>query len=662
MDKQIIFSVFFIVFAAIMISAGVISKKWVSDTSDYILAGREVSLLINIMGVAAIGFAGTTVALAPGYALLYGIKGSLIWGCIYAALGLIVYGQVFSNFIRRCGAQTLPEYLEMRYDGKVRNVVACGTIVGLCGILANNIVSCAGIVSSYVGWPQWVVIALAFAIILCFTYISGLWAATITDFFQVTVGIIAIPVFLALLMQKFGGMEYLQGNWGAASVWAEGITGGVMPVMSFKYPSALTFFILFGAALVWGNNYYWMKIASCRNEKVAKKSFTLAGILLIVVFMIPLAIIGAYAGASMPEVFTLGGGKVPPTAAYGALAAIFPPFISSFFIIGSVAASISTASTSALGATSTATRDIYQRMINPKADSKKTLKVSKVIMLLIGILTWALCYFPGGPTYLFAFANAWLVPPAVLLCFGAVFPKFNSNGAFWGVLAGMITMAVFTLTELMGIFTVAKWTHLALVGFVVTIIVGLIASSLKPSKYYGRAGWSNKVSEGSREKVKLDKRDIQVLSLIRDGHKYMADITDALGVDSKTSNESIERLDIGGYIERASLIGSKFYEFTITDKAKEVLPELNSVEMEMNKVGLNKVYVGLLEKACVSSERAAEYIKDQQWKSLKISSVTSHLTREGYIVEKGLFKRRIEVTQKGIDAVKAFKKMSLKAQ
>ena len=102
MSVQLTFSIFFIVFASIMVGAGVISKKWVSDTSDYILAGREVSLLINIMGVSAIGFAGTTVALAPGYSILYGIKGSLLWGCIYAALGLIFYGQVLLYFPLYC--------------------------------------------------------------------------------------------------------------------------------------------------------------------------------------------------------------------------------------------------------------------------------------------------------------------------------------------------------------------------------------------------------------------------------------------------------------------------------------------------------------------------------------------------------------------------------
>ncbi len=654
MDTQIVFSIMFVIFALIMVSAGIFTKKWVSETSDYILAGREVSLLINIMGVSAIGFAGTTVSLAPGYAILYGIKGSLIWGCIYSAFGLILYGLLFSNFVRRCGAQTLPEYLEMRYDGRVRNVVACGTIVGLCGILANNIVTCVGIVSGFVGWPQEIVIAIVFGIILCFTYISGLWAATVTDFFQVCIGIIAVPLFLKMSVDKFGGMEFLHSNWGGANVFTEGITGGVMPIMSIKYPSALTFALLFGAALVWGNNYYWLKIASCRNEKIAKNSFALAGILLIVVFMIPLAFVGAYAGAAIPEVFTICGGKIMPTAAYGIFASLFPPVVSSFFIIGSVAASISTASTATLGATSTATRDIYQRIINPDADSKKTLKASKIIMLLVGVFTWILCYFPGGPIYLFAFANAWLVPPAVLLCFGAIWPKFNSNGALWGVSLGTIAMAVLTLTELLGIYSISKWTHLAIVGFLITVIVGAIASSMKPSKYYGQKDWNYKVSEGKREKVSLDEIDISVLELIRNGHKYMADITDALGVDSKASTLAVEKLDRGGYIERAGLTGSKFYEFHATEKANEVLPELNDKEAEMIKDGLNEQYVGFLKAADKSPEHVNEYIKKQQWNSLKVSSVTSHLTRLGYILEKGLFKIKIVVTPKGREAIKKY--------
>lgn len=154
--------------------------------------------------------------------------------------------------------------------------------------------------------------------------------------------------------------------------------------MKLTYPSVFNFIICFAVALVWGNNYYWMKVANCRSEKVARRSFVAAAIILIVVFMVPLCFIGGYMGAFYPEQLTLNGGTVAPTGTYGYVAKTFVSLFGSLVVISAVAASISTASTSALGASAVANRDIYQRLINPKADAKKSLKMSKIIMLLIG--------------------------------------------------------------------------------------------------------------------------------------------------------------------------------------------------------------------------------------------------------------------------------------
>ena len=127
MDTQIVFSIMFVIFALIMVSAGIFTKKWVSETSDYILAGREVSLLINIMGVSAIGFAGTTVSLTPIYNImelkvpLYGVYLFCFWaytlGCCFQILsGMIQTLLVFRN-----------------ETGRVKRSCLC-TFVGLCGI------------------------------------------------------------------------------------------------------------------------------------------------------------------------------------------------------------------------------------------------------------------------------------------------------------------------------------------------------------------------------------------------------------------------------------------------------------------------------------------------------------------------------------------------
>lgn len=654
-----IFLVLFVIFCAILVGCGIVSKRWVKDSSDYILAGREISTFINMIGVCAIGFAGTTIALAPGFAVQLGLIGSWTWGIIYGVCGLLIFGLLFANFIRRCGAQTLPEYLEMRYDGRVRSVVAITSVVGMAGILANNIVSCTNSIAGYTKWNPTIIMAVIFLVIIAFTFISGLWATTLTDFFQVCLGVIIVPTVLILLANRFGWFDAINAAWPGGNAFTAGLTGNSLPGLKLTYPSVLNFIICFAAALVWGNNYYWMKIANCRSEKVAKKSFVLAAIILIVVFCIPLGIVGVYAGAFLGDNFAapFGSGSVPPTGAYGLIASIFPPLLGSFVVIGAVAASISTASTSALGASAVANRDIYQRLINPKADSKNALKASKWIMVLIGVLTWVLCLFPGGPTYLFAFANCWLVPPAILLGLGAIWPRFNSRGAIWGASAGMITMVVFTLLgDVFKVFVVGKYIYLASLGFLVTLVVAVIASLTGKPKYYGETGWERVPTDSNRQSVTLDATDKQLLELIWLGHCYMADLTDALGVDSKTSGASIEKLDQGGFIVRAGMNGSKFYTFSITEKGKSALPSLSGAEAEMAKEGLCPMYVDLLRIVRDTPERQAEFLQKNGIKSMKMSSICSHLTRQGYILEKGLFKRRLVITEKGSAAVSKYAK------
>ncbi|MDH6364756.1 SSS family solute:Na+ symporter [Enterococcus sp. PF1-24] len=657
MDANIIFLLMFVLFASVLVGAGLYSKRWVSDSSDFILAGREVSTIINIMGVSAIGFAGTTIALAPGFAVQLGLKGALGWGLIYSGFGIIVFGLLFSNFIRRCGAQTLPEYLEMRYGKTVRSVVAITSVIGMAGILANNIVSCANTITGYTGWNQTLVIGTLFFIIIAFTFISGLWAATITDFIQVSIGLVAIPVLLTMLFQRFGGLDVIASKWPGGDFINTGIGGAQIPNTALTYPSILNFIICFAAALVWGNNYYWMKIASCRSEKVAKKSFVIAGILLIVVFMIPLALVGLFAGAHFTNQFMIAGtgGTLIHTAAYGVIVKIFPPLLGSFFVIAAVAASISTASTSAIGASAVATRDIYQRLINPNATSEKTLKASKVIMILIGLLTWGMCQFPGGPTYLFAFANCWLVPPAILLGLGVIWPKFNETGALCGALAGMITMVSFTiLGDILNIFNINQYVYLASLGFAVTLIVAVLANLFGKSRYYSQTAWERVPTTSNREEVELEELDLKLLEMINLDHKYMADLTDASGLDSNLTGFAIERLDRGGYILREGMTGSKFYTFMITEKGKEILPKLSERQAMLANKHLNELYFDLLMLVDRAPDKQAEFVKQNEIKSMYMAAISSHLTRQGYIIEKGLFKRRLEVTAKGKEVLEEF--------
>ena len=455
---NVIFVVIFVIFCAFLLGAGLISKRWVKESSDFVLAGREISTPINVVGVIAIGFAGTTVTLAPGFTIQYGLLGGLGWGVIYSVCGLLIFGLLYSNFVRRSGAQTLPEFLEMRYDGHTRSVVAITSVIGMCGIMANNVVSSVDNIAAFTGWNRLAITAIIFAVIIVFTFVSGLWATTITDLFQV----------------------------------------------------------------------------------------------------------------------------------------------------------------------------------------------------LIGVVTFVLCQFPGGPTYLFAFANCWLVPPAILLGLGAIWPRFNGRGALWGAVCGMATMAVFTLLDLTKVFSINSYVYLATLGLVVTLVVAVIASLFGQPKYYGRPGWERVPTASNRKEVKLGELEKQILEMLRIGHCYMSDLTDALGVDSKTSGAAVENLDQGGYLVRAGMSGSKFYTFTITEKGLAALPALSGKEAEMAEEFLNPLYVQLLKVVKENPEQQAEFVQKNGIKSMRMSAICSHLTRRGYVVEGGLFKRKLRIAEKGAAALQKY--------
>ena len=117
---------------------------------------------------------------------------------------------------------------------------------------------------------------------------------------------------------------------------------------------------------------------------------------------------------------------------------------------------------------------------------------------------------------------------------------------------------------------------------------------------------------------------------------------------------AVENLDQGGYLVRAGMSGSKFYTFTITEKGLAALPALSGKEAEMAEEFLNPLYVQLLKVVKENPEQQAEFVQKNGIKSMRMSAICSHLTRRGYVVEGGLFKRKLRITEKGAAALQKY--------
>ena len=77
-------------------------------------------------------------------------------------------------------------------------------------------------------------------------------------------------------------------------------------------------------------------------------------------------------------------------------------------------------------------------------------------------------------------------------------------------------------------------------------------------------------------------------------------------------------------------------------------------EAEMAKEGLNPLYVELLSIVKNNPDKQAEFVKKHEIRSMQMAAISSHLTRQGYILEGGLFKRKLRITDKGSAAVQKY--------
>lgn len=634
-----VFLIMFITFLLLLLAGGFVTRKWVKNSNDFLIAGREVGFIVNVFGVAAIGFAGTIITLGPGLAILTGFWGSVGFGIIYGIGGLAVYGLIFAPYIRRSGAYTLSEWLEMRFDGRTRTLVTLATILGLLGIMANNVVSMAIITTGFTGWSLLGTLAVIFFLFLLFTYIGGFWAVTLTDFLQMCVGLVALPVLIISLIMKYGNSSFLTNEWpGQAGFMTKGITSNSLPIFSLEYPSVLTFTVLFACFLVWGNNYYWLRVSSSRNESVARNGFIFGGLLLVLVPMTILAFVGIYAASIFPTTFAPIG-ETDPMSAFGVVLKTLPIWVASLALIGALAASISTSTTALIGASSTAVRDLYQRFMRPNATSEQLTMPSKIITLLLGALVWLLTFYPGGPLYLFAFSTAWLGAPSILVFLGVWWKRTTKAGAFYGAVLGMFFTALFTILEFTGIYAISEITHIGVVGLVVTVLTTVSISLFSKPNYYSKQNW-NQTAEAFE---KLSNEEIRVLNYIAEGYHTMAEITDLFGTDSSKTNALVESLDKKLLITRKKYAGPGFYTFSITEEGyQHVTTNVNqSTDLSKHITTEEKLILSHLNNGTASLQI---YLETNQLDSLKVSVLLAKLIRQGYLKEAGFWRREVVLT------------------
>jgi SSS family solute:Na+ symporter/sodium/proline symporter len=366
-----------LVYLLVLFAFGLRIAKRLKKKEDFLVAGRSLTapvlvgtLLATWMGSGDI-FSVSDLSYNHGFSSLIGSSGG--W------LGIIIVFFIAGR-VRRFGQFTVPDILEARYNKWARILATITTIIAYVTIVSYqfrgggwvlNIITEGRIQEKHA-------MALVAIFVITYTLLAGMLSVAYLDILNGILMITAIFISVPFLIHHVGGMDYIMAN---VTPRSHSILGNMTMVQAMGYfvPTLL---------LALGNGNMYQRFFSAKNENEAKKSVIgwVIGVILLGIALQSLAVIGSsyFKGLEANE-----AGKIILLVAHKGL----PVAVGCALITAVVAIIISTANSFLLVPATNVVRDIYQRFINPDLPDKKMIFFSRVVVVVLGIISFSLISF-----------------------------------------------------------------------------------------------------------------------------------------------------------------------------------------------------------------------------------------------------------------------------
>ena len=417
-----------------LIGIGLYKAKKIKTQSDFAVAGRSLTpwilvgtMLATWMGTGSIlGNAGKTYD--TGMAALILPLGSII--------GIILLTKIAGK-VRSFEKFTVPEILGDRYGSSARLLSVIALVIAYMVIVSYQYNAGGAVLktiltdangNSLISVEMGTIIAAIF--IIAYTMLAGLVSVAYTDVANGIIilfsFIIAIPIFLA----EAGGLSGMAASFDAMgkpdhmNFWGVYST---MDIINFCLPPFL---------LIMGDANMYQRFFASKDAEGAKFATR------ILIFAVALAelmiIVSAWIVSSM-----IPDAEVGKYVLIYAAHKFLPTFLGAIMMTTIVGIIISTADSYLLVPATTLMRDIYLNYINPNADEKKIVFLSRVLVLILGIVAYIVSLgfaksagFFERALYAYTIYGAAITPSLVAALF---WKGATKQGAIVSILTGTVT-------------------------------------------------------------------------------------------------------------------------------------------------------------------------------------------------------------------------------
>jgi solute:Na+ symporter, SSS family len=403
----------------------------VRDTADFLVAGRSLSwpvlvftLLSSWIGAGSL-LAGAENAYRNGFVAL--------WQPFGGWLGLLLIAMIAGR-ARQFAQFTIPDLLEAKYNSTAR-VLGTIAIVISCTIITSYQLIGGGDILHLI-FPEVTRntgLYIMAAFVIFFTAGAGMASIAYLDLLIGSLVTLTTIIAVPVLLHRVGGWQVVRSSLPETHFEPLG-NYSLLGAIGLALPTML---------LLIGNQGMYQKFFSAKSESDARKSVVgwIIGTVVLESLLICLAV------TASSKLHTERPREIIPLTAKVAL----PHVLGAILLGGVFAKVVSTANNYLFSPATNLIHDVYQRFVDPKATARRTLIVSRLIVILLGI--FAVLQATQFESILKASLYAYTVygaavTPAVMAVF--FWERATAAGAITSIALGTVVTVSWELTQQYG--------------------------------------------------------------------------------------------------------------------------------------------------------------------------------------------------------------------
>ena len=408
--------------------------------SDFMLGGRSLNYWTTAIAAHASDMSLWMFMGLPALAYSTGITSA--WIPLGLMLGMYATWKFIAAPLRIATEQTKSNTLSAYFDaqfsdtsGSLKLVSAFFSLWFFTFYISSGLVGMGWLFESAFNLDYYVGIILGLFIAISYTFFGGFSAIAKSHFFQ--------GIFLVIMMVIIPIIAYFslpEGTSLLAAMHNKGVSFSLIPATAHELLMCIVLAISWGIGY-FGQPHILINFMGIKDPSTMHKAMRVGMLWQFFTFSSSL-IIGFLGIAFFTQPL-----QNSQLVFVQMVEDIFPALIAGCVLCSIVAAGLTTIATQILVAASTLSNDLYKHFINPTADQKTILKVSKYGLILVPFVSFLIAFTKSSTVYNLV-EYAWFGLGA---SFGPVviaalyLPNAKKEGIFWGMIVGGLTATIWPL-------------------------------------------------------------------------------------------------------------------------------------------------------------------------------------------------------------------------